>query len=463
MQSNLRRKGGALRPVLQAGNAADGQLHDRSPYSLLYECHFDDDKDIIGVYESNGKSTVYLVFRQEAGGEWQMHRNPLGGCNGKVTGIHQTGRILAVVTQDSLYYLIRKDGDYTWLGALPELPEVEFEAVGYRTMFKQYGSTTFEDINAFISGVSVEEVTGLFNEYGQEEDYLKDMHLIRWAFRLYDGSIAKPSAPVLLYPIEGIFSTVIRPGGPVIASYAWHPFKVEIGESRTGGVGYAYLIRTDFRIHMTFDFAYLESYKDIIKSVDFFLSPKLGFANTDRIRVARGRFNNMVTIDLENEIYGFPMDTNGLKSGAEDASTFYLLRSIPIGQEWDEEAYDPPSTGNVDTLHVMPSTVKDCQALQNLEMQELMDESTRSNHTYGGAASYYYNGRLHLADIATTLPDHFAHSLFSMHFLQESAGSEFRYVAEAELMINGKKGSGARQLFIHRCESLALATLYQLS
>lgn len=395
MQSNLRRKGGALRPVLQAGNAADGQLRNRE-YSLLYECHFDEDKDIIGVYESNGNSTVYLIFRQEAGGEWQMHRNPLGGCNGKVTGIHQTGRILAVVTQDSLYYLIRKDGDYTWLGALPELPPITFSCTDmweegktwtYRSDYANPGTAAFNDQ---IKSAVYELEDKIRNE--SDSLVLFDAHLVRWAFRMYDGSLTKPSPPILLLPS---FSTVEGTNFSGILSGRYGSFTYE--QVGTGSDSwFRYTINAHvrgYKVRMDYDFSVLSAFKDVIKSVDVFLSPAIGLTNMENMR------DDYEPYDIFWDGLVWPFVSGGTRTSftlkpelvkrIEETSTFYFMRSIPL-EVGNNVIFPDVSLDSISTM-------------ENLIMQEQMTDEGLSHHTEGGSTSYQYNGMLHMGNIKTEL------------------------------------------------------------
>ena len=444
MQCNLRRKGGALRPVLQAGNAADGQLRNRE-YSLLYECHFDDDKDIIGVYESNGNSTVYLIFRQEAGGEWQMHRNPLGGCNGKVTGIHQTGRILAVVTQDSLYYLIRKDGDYTWLGTLPELPPITFSCTD---MWGKDDTENFDTLRESVSEETIHDrIKGLVNELKEElrKDHeglvLFDAHLVRWAFRLYDGSLSKPSAPILLLPSYGVISG-INPGeggetdsfrGILAANYMSYSYE------QTSDDNIRYTIHPyvrAYKVRMSYDFTRLSSSSDVIRSVDLFMSPAIGLADIENIR------NSFFIRDGDYMGGLFPLvctEKNGLKpelvKRIEETSTFYFMRSIPL-EAGNNVIFPDVSLDSISTM-------------ENLIMQEQMADEGLSHHTEGGSTSYQYNGMLHMGNIKTKSFDGFSAQFFNWggedYNGYKSEGRATKDLLEiwikVELDINGEKKS----------------------
>ncbi|MDR0734076.1 MAG: hypothetical protein LBF08_08520 [Dysgonamonadaceae bacterium] len=128
--------------------------------------------------------------------------------------------------------------------------------------------------------------------------YLIDAHLLVFAFRLYDGSTVKQTSPILLCPTrrENVSETKL------INSNA---LRVMV-----------------YGVTLDVDTSYLTEWKDIIKSVDVFLSPGLGYNSTSNIYIPPVVTNNLWL--LKNQ--------SAMIKNIEETGNFYLIDSISTGE-----------------------------------------------------------------------------------------------------------------------------------
>ena len=382
---NLRPKNGALHPV--SPRKVVQELSQK--YDIVFVHQNNDYKNWLGITTDGSYSSVYWDIRDE------QPQNISSYIPGKINSVQQIGNTISLITEDNIYYLFYQNGKYTFLGEIPQIPVISLNTSDVMShaeyyFVNEYGSGTikpdnFIDATKGLVNKAIDVlVNGGTNSNGEPIGgfglQLFDACFIRYAYRLYDGSITKHSPPILVMPVKDILELKTIDYKFVGGSL--------VNDSKVDVYGY--------RIYMHYDFTQLgndsfEKWKDIIKSVDIFLSPPVGISNVEKIR------KDMTTTDLP-PIFPFPMrhynlikelTPEALKNVA-NTSNFYLVRSIEIGKEatWDADA--------------LPSKDEDFSTMENLIYQELMTDDNFSNHKYGATKSYAYNNRLHLANIRTT-------------------------------------------------------------
>lgn len=196
--------------------------------------------------------------------------------------------------------------------------------------------------------------------------YLTDAHLLVFAFRLYDGSTVKHSSPVLLCPSreDNISETILLNGNTVrVMAY---------------------------RVSLDIDATYLTEWKDIIHSIDIFLSPGLGYNSA----------SNIVTIpSVPGASLWLLKNQSTMIRNMEECSNFYLIDSIDAGLK--DSAFGIPKNTRLDSLNILT-------AKEGLKLDSF------SHHSVTGNVSFTYNHRLHLANITTVLFGGFDFGHFEM-------------------------------------------------
>lgn len=374
---NLRPKNGALHPV--PPRKIVQELSQK--YDIVFVHQNNDYKNWIGVINDGRYSAVYWDIRDV------QPQNIASYINGPINSIQQIGNTLSLITEDNIYYLFYQNNKYTFLGEIPQIPVIDLNTSSSMSHAEYYFSSEYGSGNIPPDNF-LEATKGLVNKaidllvnggtdsngnpiggYGLQ---LFDACFIRYAFRLFDGTLTKHSPPILVMPVKDILDIKT-------IDYRFNSGHLINNESKVNVYGY--------RIYMNynFDFPNWQDWVDIIKSVDIFLSPPVGVSNIENIRKDMPTLstNFLIQQNLIKEL------TPEALKNVSNSSLFYLVRSIELGKQTRE-------------ADMLPSKEEDFSKMENLIFQEEMTDDNFSNHKYGASKSYAYNNRLHLGNIKTT-------------------------------------------------------------
>lgn len=354
---------------------------------------------------------------------------------GAFTGVEQTGNVLSFVFERDIYYALWRDGAYHALGTFPDLPEVQMRAGKTKEEVKLANPETatkkeLEDAGAVLIGgkdelnstkddvlwTRIREAwEGLIGKLRQEKQAkegvacLFDPISIRYAFRLYDGRIMRPSAPILIMPqdfIRNFYSPLMHPvltwladeGGVYLAPPALRSYSVEVALP---------------------DLSELEPWRDIITSIDFFASEPIDMRTGEvALRGAinmsgwsfgkRARHTDYYDRSQKSVIRPDLSDKTKVDERTDEriinASQFYLIHSIDLRRDVKAGKYYRATEG----LMVIPSRATTIYRDTDIRYQELMPSGALSHHRYGARGVRTMNGRLRLSDVQTTLFPGFA-------------------------------------------------------
>lgn len=397
---NLRPKNGTLHPV--APRKIIQQLSQN--YDMIYIHQNNDYKNWIGIIHTNdNQSQVYndILATPEL-----IYTCP------HIQSINTVGNILAIVASDNIYYILYREDSYQTLGPIPELKPIEYKiAQGYpntRNFYEEYSSVSKETFK--------EASKGLFNVlrkqyYTENKGFFYDAHLMVYAFRLYDGSIIKQSSPILLLEPFGNRSTI---------QYKFNGDYLHLGGRNELESSRIYL--QTYNVYLNYDLSYLELWKDLITSVDIFISQGLGDvaeSNINKLLVYYYTFTESPLMNNQSQL---------IKSIA-DTSNFYLIDSIPAGEisqidltNWDGT---PGSLKNKGYFRL--PRIENLSDIDNLHQQETLPIDNFSHNQLSANVSYVYNNRLHIAHIKNTLFNGFTANHFSMLLPQDNNGYEYNY------------------------------------
>lgn len=391
---NLRPKNGALHPV--APRKIMQELSQK--YDIVFVHQNNNYKNWIGVVNDDNYSTVYWDILSE------QPKGIASYITGPIHSVQQIGNTVSLITSDNIYYLFYQNNNYTFLGELPQVPPIGLRTSDQMSHAKyyfvnEYGSGTVKPDN-FIDatkGLVNKAMDVLVNGWTDKDGnfhegfglQLFDACFIRYAFRLFDGTLTKHSPPILIMPVRHIVGKEEEGNLDSIKTISYDFDGALRDESCVDVYGY--------RMYMHYDFGGFDDWTDIIKSVDIFLSQPIGISNIENVR------NDMPTTDSPrtlnyNLIKG--LSSEALKNVSNTAN-FYFMKSIFLGTF--KSILDP---------ELFPSTESDITKMENLIFQEVMSDDNFSNHKYGAGVGYTYNNRLHIANVKTTFfkgfnPDYF--------------------------------------------------------
>lgn len=346
-----------------------------------------------------------------------------------VSDLKTVGNTLVIFAESGMHYCLFKDEKYKYIGQKPpetviqftlvsELYEAQREAqnmVGHDKIVSDFYSDTLytetgymelredhkEDLTLYENAL----VSSLTNEAFKAGRIIYPV-LMRYAYRMYDGSsYIMQSSPVLLVPNTDISPVVIyRASSKIIASEAYAVANASL-------VSYE-IISAD-----------LEDWKDVISSVDIFMTDQIYSRNVDArithvIRFSEseagkstnyGIFPNYGAVKgtgpktlyeswtddgkSESESSGYMYAFHGEKMKNHDflksisgASVFYKAKSIPV-----EEIQT-----NVDA-YLFDENNPEAVTLESLTFQETLPDDWQSHDLLIPDNSFLYNNRLNVA------------------------------------------------------------------
>lgn len=326
------------------------------------------------------------------------------------------GNTLIVITKYRMMYFLWREttedeSDYFYLGEkLPEVP-ISFGLCG--TMVREAVTLSFSsnyDLSSMQQTLALTDsdktsitrkALAAANKFIAEQSTANNKFLfpffVRYALRLYDGNIVMHSAPVLMITYTSIPIKLLSSSSIFSSPYL---------SGIIHDLDYQALISDD-------EFATLKEWKDVIASVDIFISKPIysydqnGEVTRFVIEHVIDNINDHSTCKKEGETtYGRQnfFDWYKAKYGVSevrllelpthsdeifnkyitDNSTFYFLKSIPIKE-----------------LSISERKIIDIPEnhLSNLLVQEVMTDDYDSHDRLIPNFSYVYNNRLHLAGL----------------------------------------------------------------
>lgn len=192
------------------------------------------------------------------------------------------GNTLIVFTDTATHYLLWSDNTYLYLGDhIPEV-DISFGLVGHPRLFSLSDSSKSKFTVSFAEGINesdiradfsdanksavTQQVMAKLNKFIREQTVNKGRFcfpfFVRYALRLFDGSLIHHSAPILMNP-----ST--QPAPLVM----WSRVKGKDKYSEADGCDIMLVAANlDYQVHQYGEVANLDLWKDIVRSVDIFIS-----------------------------------------------------------------------------------------------------------------------------------------------------------------------------------------------
>ncbi len=233
--------------------------------------------------------------------------------------------------------------------------------------------------------------------------YYTDPFIVRYAYRLYDGSLVMHSSPIYI-GLEHFYNMYITVSDIV---------KRDKFDSKMEFDGWVWIKFFDLYLEVVKKDENLNQWKDIIKSVDFFMSPPLYVYDQNDVTEPAENMSkasmDMLYPGLVNDTWTGPLAGNIVCYGAftrdrdfekkvRDCSIFYLCKSVKLE--------------NIDTLMNF-SIDKEAQDVGVLVTREPMSDDFRSHDLIRARQAFAYNNRINLASVSRVIADtHNPASLF---------------------------------------------------
>lgn len=428
---NLVPEDGALKPVLPPKTVMELQanmhivyIHKSSSYKH-YIIHDTESKKLVWTSDGKKFSDLYALDTKD------LHQ---------VVGVGNT--LIALTDIGMLYFLWKgEQTGYLFLGNdIPELSlsfglqgemqrtdefTLEFDNLSWETKTKEGGSSyvsynEFTDENKKkITSQVLAKVNKFIADRSTNKGKFIYPFLVRYAYRLYDGSLIRHSAPVLM-----VCSTSCAP------IVMWRHLYGKNGLNRADVRVIGMLHKLDYAVINESELDLLKDWSDIVKSVDIFVSKPIytydqngecdkfynydeygdeawGYSICKHINQAAdtttypARYQKkdmgylyQMTFDKDNlnmrpgGVLGLPRkDSSTIKENIRNCSNFYFLESIKIEQ--------------LTTTRTLLNIEEDY--LQSLVNREVMTDDYDSHDKLIPKYAFSYNSRVNLANIKKRL------------------------------------------------------------
>lgn len=480
---NLELHDGALRPSIVTGTPLS------QPLTINGEV-----AKILYVHETG--SYRHLIAIASSAIYWFMQDGSLGSTTpiksfdyeASVLSVNSIGNTLIIVATDGIHYALWVDGGYKNLPQKPPFVEITFSisddypenysnggvdaegsANGFREAFQQttYScNDVFDKVKMSLTDFMNGDVECLTIKEDKQSDLTQSIYalvnrtnnliarkgrfyanfFVRYCYRMFDGSMIMHSSPVFIpvqipdsYMVLSANAFSFNATDGVINTYDEFTFQREDGKNNTSRV---HITKVAFIYYpRNVDLKYtildakrneLEKWKDVIKSVDIFITPPISNVDTsEKISSLRtGRRNYMLGKGLLSLTYEsgsskiggtsvyFPsLSQDAYRNKLKNTSAFYKVCSLKISDL---------------TNYTTKKLPVDKNAVYQVSLQEQMKDDYKTHNSLFAKGSYVYNHRLNLYGMKEKLFQGFNGSVMlpGQYILKydDSAGKEiYRY------------------------------------
>lgn len=444
---NLELHDGALRPSIVTGTPLS------QPLTINGEV-----AKILYVHETG--SYRHLIAIASSAIYWFMQDGSLGSTTpiksfayeASVLSVNSIGNTLIIVATDGIHYALWVDGGYKNLPQKPPFVEITFSisddypenysnggvdaegsANGFREAFQQttYScNDVFDKVKMSLTDFMNGDVECLSIKEDKQSDLTQSIYalvnrtnnliarkgrfyanfFVRYCYRMFDGSMIMHSSPVFIpvqipdsYMVLSANAFSFNATDGVINTYDEFTFQREDGKNNTSRV---HITKVAFIYYpRNVDLKYtildakrneLEKWKDVIKSVDIFITPPISNVDTsEKISSLRtGRRNYMLGKGLlsltyesgSNQIGGtsvyFPsLSQDAYRNKLKNTSAFYKVCSLKISDL---------------TNYTTKKLPVDKNAVYQVSLQEQMKDDYKTHNSLFAQGGYVYNHRLNL-------------------------------------------------------------------
>ena len=348
----------------------------------------------------------------------------------QIYNVNGIGNTLIVLTSSGMHYLLWKGGNdgYLYLGThLPELPisfglqgevvrtdtfSISFDSISEGSIWNEFS----DDNKTKITNQVLAKINKFIADHSTNAGKFIFPFLVRYAYRLYDGSLTMHSAPVLM-----VCSSDLMP--QVFWEHITGKKNYTDAELRVVGVKHT----LDYAVILSSRIDLIKQWKDIVRSVDIFISKPIytydqngqctrfaqssdidsfcickhtnqaASTSTYPLRYQVNTFNKLYAFTYNPSTFTYPAgrlmipqrSTDQVKADIRACSQFYFLKSIKLDE--------------LTTTRTAVAIEEDY--LQSLVAREVMTDDYDSHDTLIPRYSFAYNARLNIANIKKRLYD----------------------------------------------------------
>ncbi len=386
----------------------------------IHDISYDATKNYILKGPGNNLCESFLFYRDKEGNFKIGHALPFDPVS-----VTPFGNMLIARDSNNTPHYLRWYGEhYTYLGTMPPFVDIEFGLIftppedkyedhevsisspseALKALFDTHSKRTLLSINEDMTAAEVISLTNTFHatvnsaiaEHTKKGRFCFPF-LVRYAYRLFDGSYIQQSSPVLMLPSTDTPNVSVEKksgNNPLVLNFtlnkgAGHP---DLGK------GYLNPCRLSFNI-MDLDQAGIARWKDLIQSIDIFVTPQLYTYSTDDRVVAAYYKKGLGCFQIpDHEFYGdkslitsgtvfTPESEQKLSSKISDASVFYKIATIEF-DKITELAGEP-----------MQALTLESEDLSNLVTRPTLTDGWRTREILKPKLIQNFNSRLHYAEI----------------------------------------------------------------
>ena len=444
---NLELHDGALRPSVVTGTPLSQPLTINGVVAkILYVHETGNYRHLIAI----ASSAIY----------WFLQDGSLGSTTpiksfyyeASVLSVNSIGNTLIIVATDGLHYALWVDGGYKYLSQKPPFVEIAFSisddypenysnggvdaegsANGFREAFQQttYScNDVFDKVKMSMADFIIGDVECLTIKEDKQSDLTQSIYalvnrtnnliarkgrfyanfFVRYCYRMFDGSMIMHSSPVFIpvqvpdsYMVLSANAFSLNATDGVINTYDDFTFQREDGKNNTSRV---HITKAAFIYYpRNVDLRYtildakrneLEKWKDVIKSVDIFITPPISNVDTsEKISSLRaGRRNYMLGKGLlslnyesggikigDTSVYFPSLSQDAYRNKLKNTSAFYKVCSLKISDL---------------TNYTTKKLPVDKNAVYQVSLQEQMKDDYKTHNSLFAQGGYVYNHRLNL-------------------------------------------------------------------
>lgn len=391
-------------------------------YKLLY------------VHEGNGyknyivrsSSDIFALPEGYASEESEDYRIMSLSSSVTLHQINAIGNTLVILSSEGMHYLLYKDSSYVYLGdEIPELAisfglqgemirtdefSISFDSISEGNIWNEFSDSNKTKITSQV----LAKVNKFIADNSTHAGKFIYPFLVRYAYRLYDGTLTKHSAPVLMICSSDLAPQVFFEHITGKNSYTSASLRV---------VGMCHSL--DYAVVSSSELSELKKWSDIVSSVDIFVSAPIytydqngectKFVKVDDsdcycvckhtnqavsqttypLRYQRHKFSKLYAFTFNPSTLSYPTgrlmipekSLETVKGDIKDCSQFYFLESIGVE--------------NLSTSRTLLTIEEDY--LQSLVTREVMSDDFDSHDKLMPQVSFTYNQRLNVANIRKRL------------------------------------------------------------
>ena len=338
----------------------------------------------------NEKKSFYFVFENNSA--VKMHEEITADFS-----INHVGNILCISTDNNIVYFFFENNSYRSLGSGPGYPTVSLDV---KMLDPKIESDKYADINPakpypadrlniLLNESSINITNAIFGSLAKMYDEVKREgkflfpFLLRFAYKMYDGSYIMQSNPMLVKGDSILFEHAKKRPYPKLNLSLGIVCEAHNHDGNLTGIKFDTLCNP---YELKFNIKYpnnLGKWKDLIIGVDVFISQPFDTIDLNEQIDYVNTYQNNIYLEIKG------VNAESINNKIKQESIFYKTLSIDT----------------TDGSYTVPS-------ITSISGKEILPDDSFSHNKIVGTSSYVYNNKFHIAGIKNKLFDGFNISQF---------------------------------------------------